>query len=198
MYYEPVLCDFDGTLADSEPVIVNALLAACEELDVRAPEHAALRTCVGPPLEHSLPLILGQEAPIDDVIESYRRHYIEVARHGTELMPGAMETVKAWTAEGIRIGIVSYKPLPILEEILEGIGLAPYLSVLKAPPVSEPPDSKTELLQEALDDLAPFKRRPLFIGDHDADEHAARECGVDFIRYPDISWSQIGARVSEG
>lgn len=143
MYYEPVLCDFDGTLADSEPTIVNALLAACEELGLTAPDDAALRTCVGPPLEHSLPLVLGQKAPIEDVIDSYRRHYIEVARHGTALMPGAMDAVKAWTVGGIRVGVVSYKPLPILEEILEGIGLTPYLSVLKAPPVGDPPGSKS-------------------------------------------------------
>lgn len=111
-------------------------------------------------------------------------------------MPGAMEAVEAWRAAGIRVGVVSYKPLPIIEQIIEGIGLAPYLSVVKAPPVGEPPDSKTALLQGALDELRPFKARPVFIGDHDADARAAKECGIDFIRYPDVSWSEVATRVA--
>lgn len=189
--YEPVLCDFDGTLADSEPVIVNALLAACEELRLQAPDRTALRTCVGPPLEHSLPQVLGDDAPIQDVIESYRRHYIEVAPRGTALMPGVFEAVEAWRAAGIRVGVVSYKPLPILEQILAGIGLTSYLSVIRAPELGNPPDSKTALLQDALAELTAFRAQPVFIGDHSDDARAAHEVGIDFIRYPDRPWQEI-------
>lgn len=131
-----------GQLADSEPVIVAALLAAFEELEVPAPEPAALRTCVGPPLEHSLSLVLGDDAPIHEVIESYRRHYIQVAPHGTALMPGVKEAVESWRAADIRLGVVSYKPLPIVEQIIEGVGLTSYLSEVKAPAVSEPPERR--------------------------------------------------------
>lgn len=44
-------------------------------------------------------------------------------------------------------------------------------------------------------ELQPFRARPVFIGDHDADEHAASECGIDFIRYPDLSWPEIAEKV---
>lgn len=191
MRFEPVLCDFDGTLADSEPVIIAALRSACGEVGIRIPADTALRACIGPPLERTLPEILGGDAPISEVIHAYRRHYMAVAPTGTALMPDALDAVKAWTHEGIRVGIVSYKPLPLIKSILYGLGLSSYMSVLRAPPIGVPPRSKTALLVDALNELQPHQARPVFIGDHLDDELAAAEAGIDFIRYPDSSWSDI-------
>lgn len=189
--YEPVLCDFDGTLADSEPVITMALRDACAELKVPIPPEADLRACVGPPLERSIPELLGTAAPVNDIIAAYRRRYLAVAPTMTSLMPGAQEAIEAWASQEIRVGIVSYKPLPILEAILNSLDLTSYLSVVRAPEAGHPPDSKTALLLDALDELTPFRSRPVFIGDHADDERAADEAGVDFIRYPDSSWQEI-------
>lgn len=106
-------------------------------------------------------------------------------------MPGALDAVKAWVGEGIRVGIVSYKPLPVIQIVLEGIGLSSFLSVLRAPPLDEPPKTKGILLREALEALRPFRAQPVYIGDHVDDETAAGEVGTDFIRYPDSSWQEI-------
>lgn len=195
MRYEPVLCDFDGTLADSEPVITAALRDACRELNVPIPPEADLRACVGPPLERSIPEILGTAAPVNGIIAAYRRRYLAVASKTTRLMPDAKVAMEAWARKGIRVGIVSYKPLPILEAILDGMGLAADLSVVRSPEVGNPPKTKTALLEDALDELTPFHAQPVFIGDHSDDERAAQEVGVDFIRYPDRSWQEIQAIV---
>lgn len=191
MRFEPVLCDFDGTLADSEPVVVAALRAACEEFRVPIPGEADLRACIGPPLEHILPLVLGVDAPITALIPAFRRHYIQAAPTETQLMPGALETIRSWVDDGIRVGVVSYKPHPVIEVVLEGVGLAPFLSVLRAPPLDNPPPTKGLLLQDALDALRPFEARPVYIGDHPDDETAAQEVAIDFIRYPDLTWPDI-------
>lgn len=198
MRYEPVLCDFDGTLADSEPVIVAALRNACSELDVVIPPDADLRACIGPPLERSIPDVLGAAAPVDDIIGAYRRHYISVAPITTRLMPDAQKAIDAWTSKGIRVGVVSYKPLALLQVILTGMGLASCLSVVRAPEIANPLDSKTELLRDALTELMPFRAQPLFVGDHSDDARAAQEAGVDFIRYPDRSWHEIQGIVLGG
>lgn len=189
--YEPVLCDFDGTLADSEPVILAAITSACAEVGVAIPEGADLRACVGPPLERIFPEVLGADVPVPELIAAYRRHYTEVAPSKTELMPGALDAIEAWIDNGIRVGIVSYKPLPVLQVVLGGLGLTPLLSVLRAPPLDEPPQTKAVLLRDALEALRPFRAQPVYIGDHQDDETAAVEVGVDFIRYPDRSWQQI-------
>lgn len=102
------------TLADSAPVSVAALQSACEELAVTIPADADLRECVGPPFERTLPLVLGPEAPVDDIIHTYRSHYMKVAPTQTMLMPDALAAVKCWNQAGIRVGIVSYKPLPLI------------------------------------------------------------------------------------
>ena len=198
MRYEPVLCDFDGTLGDSAPIITAALRDACSELQITIPDGADLNVCVGPPLEVSIPELFGEAAPVNDIIEAYRRHYIKTAPIATQLMPGAGKAIETWRSRGIRVGIVSYKPLPILQVILDGMGLSPNLSVVKAPDIGNPPESKTALLEEALSQLRPHGARPLFIGDHPADESAAREAGVDFIRYPDRSWLEIQKIVLDG
>ena len=182
--YEPVLCDFDGTLANSEPVILAAITAACAEVGVPIPEESDLRACVGPPLERIFPEVLGADVPVPELIAAYRRHYIEAAPSKTELMPGALDAIEAWIDNGIRVGIVSYKPLPVLQVVLEGIGLTPLLSVLRAPPLDEPPETKGVLLRDGLEALSPFRAQPVYIGDHQDDETAAEEVGVDFIRFP--------------
>jgi phosphoglycolate phosphatase len=191
MRFEPVLCDFDGTIADSLPVILGALRSACTELRLSVPSEADLRTCVGPPLERSLPLILGADAPVQNVIDSYRMHYMQVAPTQTRFMPDALSAIRAFHDSGIRVGVVSYKPLPLLEAIMEGMDLARYLSVVRAPTIGDPPESKTRLLLEAIDHLRPFRSEPLFIGDHDDDEQAAKEAAIEFIRYPERSWAEI-------
>lgn len=195
MRFEPVLCDFDGTLADSEPVITAALRDACSELEVPIAPEADLRACVGPPLERSIPEVLGMAAPVNDIIAAYRRRYMAVAPTTTSLMPNAQQAIEAWAKHGIRVGIVSYKPLPILEAILGAMGLTTCLAVVRAPEVGSPPDSKTALLKDALEELTPFRAQPVFIGDHADDARAAQEAEVCFIRYPDRSWQEIQGMV---
>jgi phosphoglycolate phosphatase len=194
--YEPVLCDFDGTLANSTPVIVRAIEMACNEVGVTIPPDADLRTCVGPPLERALPAIFGVDAPVEELIDSYRRHYIRTAPTQTVLMPNALATIESWHRTGIRIGVVSYKPLPVLKTVVQGLGLDRYLSVIRAPDIGKPPPSKNGLLREAVNALLPLRGKPLFIGDHHDDELAARDAGVDFIPYPKHSWLDIRRKVS--
>jgi phosphoglycolate phosphatase-like HAD superfamily hydrolase len=100
---------------------------------------------------------------------------MEVAPTQTRFMPDALPTIKAFHESGIRVGVVSYKPLPLIEAIIDGMGLARYLSVVRAPSLGNPPGSKTRLLLDTIEHLRPFRSQPLFIGDHDDDGQAAKE-----------------------
>jgi len=193
--FDPVLCDFDGTIADSEPVIVSALQAACADLGFEAPPAGVLARCVGPPLERTLPGVLGERAPIQDIIRSYRRHYMAVATTATPLMPGAREALTEFDAEGVQIGIVTNKPLPLIESILEGLSLSPLIDAVSAPALDAPATSKSLLLRSALTDLSPRSSLPIYIGDHDEDEQAAHQVGIRFLRFPESTWAEIRAEV---
>lgn len=71
------------------------------------------------------------------------------------------------------------------------------MDYLRPPPLDEPPDTKGILLREALEALRPFRAQAVYIGDHQDDEAAADEVNVDFIRYPDMAWSDIQRKILE-
>lgn len=189
--FNPVICDLDGTVLDSQPAIVASLRAACAEHSSHIPTDDELARCVGPPLKVGLASILGPEAPFDDLISAYRRHYFATAEANTSAMPEVEQVLEELTDLGIQLGIASYKPREIVEPLLRAARLRRFFKTVKATSLDDHGPTKTELLRSAIEELRMPNARPLFVGDHDEDESAAQQLSVAFVRYPQVSWRQV-------
>lgn len=172
-----VLFDFDGTLADSYPAItasVNHVRARHGLPPLSAEE---VRPHVGRGPDHLLTMTVpGADPKIE--WGHYRAHHPSVLRSGTQLLPGARETLAALRDRQILAGVCSNKPRIFTAELLEFLGLAPFISVVIGP--EDVPRAKPEpdMLNAALSRLDVRPEHALYVGDMVVDIQTARAAGM--------------------
>jgi len=189
--FDPLVCDLDGTILDSRRTIVGCLAASITEVGSPVPSHEELARCVGPPLEISLVRVLGEAAPVHDIIRAYRERYTRVAPAQTELMPDSKAVLVRLANRGVRMGVATHKAAPIAALLLDAHDLTALFDTVIAALPNDAPAAKADLVRAALRELSSPRSRPLYVGDHDDDEAAAADLGIAFARYPDVSWLGI-------
>ena len=127
--------DCDGTLADSEATIVDAIRAAFTEHDLANPARADISAHIG----LSLDAFLAAVAPGVDpekatrIVDSYRQHYarLRTGRGGDPLFPGLAALLPELRENGILLGVATGKSRRGLRKFLEAHGLGPRDGVLR-------------------------------------------------------------------
>lgn len=109
-----VLWDVDGTLADSQAIIVRSFTMACEALSLAAPARQVILSGVGLSLVESVAHSLPHESPETHqrVADAYREAYLDLHARpdfSESLFPGAREALDALEAEGYLLGIATGK-----------------------------------------------------------------------------------------
>jgi phosphoglycolate phosphatase len=132
-----VLFDCDGTLVDSQHMIVATMTEAFAKLGYAAPDHAGVLSIIGLSLPEAVGrLNAGLDAvAVDLVVEAYRDTYQAMKFRLAEtapLYPGALDALKALAAmDDVRLGVVTGKSRRGLEAILETHGIGGLFSVLR-------------------------------------------------------------------
>jgi phosphoglycolate phosphatase len=188
----PLLCDLDGTIADTAPVIFASLRITCAELGIELTPDMELSWSLGPPLNTCLAQLGVSEDVMTQAIEIFERAHLERMEE-IRPMPDADTVLTELASEGVRIGVATIKPQYAAEQVLASIGLTELVDVVHGRENDLDPRTKTDLLRLAIADLP--GPHPLYVGDHDNDELAAKQLGIPFARYPDHSWGQIRAAV---
>lgn len=180
---------------DSAPAITTALRIAFSKCGVELDPTQDLNSFVGPPLDRMLARVIPEPDTVARVLKVYRQEYSRIIEVSTPLMPSADDAVRAFSEAGARLGVVTYKPTPLAEVVLAGAGLRSLFDLVVGTIPGEASRCKAELLQEALIALRPFRRVPVYVGDHAEDREAAARCGVAFIAYGPNNWRDIMRRV---
>lgn len=110
MTVRAVLFDFDGTLADSEPLITGSLVHALRAHGHEVTEER-VRHVFGPPFDVMVRELAGQVtiAEIDAIRTTYFEHYNGVQLPRIQPIDGATELLDALAAAGIALGMVTNK-----------------------------------------------------------------------------------------
>lgn len=199
--WDLVICDLDGTLVDSTPSVVAALVSTLDQLGVTVPADMDLSWCAGPPLHESLGRLLGREDRLDEAIVAYRLHYRSQAWRLTRPIAGAEAAVRRWRDADIELAVCTYKPTPVAIEVLIQADLADYFSLVVGTDLrTDDRRAKTDLLEETLERSSARRERTLYIGDHELDAMAAARSGLAFARAGahGWSWSRLAAEVLTG
>lgn len=111
-----VLFDVDGTLVDSQHMIVAAMDRAFASLDLAPPSRADTLSVVGLSLDEAMERLLGRTAapaPVKALGEAYKAAYFDLRRSGGEqepLYPGTREVLDALAArDDVLLGLATGK-----------------------------------------------------------------------------------------
>ena len=170
-----LLFDLDGTLTDNYAGIAASIVHALGRLDRPAPDAAALRACVGPPLRGSFARFLGTTEPalIERAIAHYRERYAEVGWRENVAYDGAGEALAALHARGARMFLCTSKPTVFATRIVRHFGFDAYLHGVYGADLDGALDDKATLLSHlvAIERIDP--RTATMIGDRANDIRAA-------------------------
>jgi phosphoglycolate phosphatase len=176
--FDLLVFDWDGTLLDSAAAIVEAITAACRDLDLPPPPAERARHVIGlglrDALQHALPELPKSRYP--QLVDRYRHHYL-ARDHELRLFAGAAELIADLSAAGFLLAVATGKSRLGLERALRHSGLGPFFHASRCADecFSKP---HPQMLEELLDELAVAGERALMIGDTTHDLQMARNAGV--------------------
>lgn len=180
--YEAIIFDFDGTVVDTGPGIINSLKYSLEKNGVEIPDEKTLRRFIGPPIYDSFILDYGATPEtVHDFIHGYRERYFTTGIYESELYPGAESLLCALKREGYKIGIASSKPEKLVLNVMDFVGITGLFDFVSATSLDESKHtSKAELISRCAQRLGVTDMsRVLMVGDRCFDLDGAAQVGAD-------------------
>lgn len=187
MKMKTVLFDFDGTLIDTNNLILNSFKYTFDYYGYNFTEEEIL-TFNGPPLIETFSKINKEKA--EDMIQTYRQHNHEHHEQYVTLFPNVIETLETLKAKNIRLGIVTAKMRDGVEHGMKITKLEPYFDTIVTIDDVTNPKPHPEPVIKALQSLQADKESAIMVGDNYHDIEAGNRAGVQTVG---VNWSVKGA-----
>jgi phosphoglycolate phosphatase len=177
-----IVFDFDGTLVDSQHVIIASVRAAFAHWNLPAPADEAIRRIVGLRLVEGLArLAPGLEPARHEALALAYRDQFRLAQADAAareaLFPGVPAMLAALADAGFVLGIATGKSQRGLRAALERYGLASLFTTLQTGDVP-PGKPHPAMLLRAIDDVGVAPEATVMIGDTTFDIEMARSAGA--------------------
>lgn len=182
--------DVDGTLIDSQEMIVRCLQLACRDLSIDCPpSRAQLLSGVGLPLAEAVPKAIPHIDParISEFVTAFRVHYDVLKYQVLELMPlfpGVREMLDELRRKNYQLGIYTSKIKSGLDIVLDQHHIRDYFINIKTPD-DGPGKPDPFLLNRAMAELNVMPENTIFVGDSTYDMLAGRAAGAGTLA---VSW----------
>ena len=120
-----ILFDMDGVLMDSEPLHLRATQLALGDRPQSFTErdNRAFIGATDPEVFRVLRILFDLEASTTELVERKREHLIGLVRTEGRRLPGVPEVPLQLRGTGLRLGLVSASARPVIDAILEAVGL---------------------------------------------------------------------------
>jgi len=180
-----VVFDCDGTLVDSQHLIVDAMRAAFRANGLDEPPAEAVRRVVCLSLGHAVAALPPETgaATWEIVAESYRGAWQELRTlpgFREPLFPGARDLLVGLERDGYLLGIATGKGRRGLETVLARHGLRALFVTLQTAD-DNPSKPHPAMLERAMDETGSRPGETVFVGDTTFDVRMARDAGARAI-----------------
>lgn len=176
-----LIFDLDGTLIDSKLDLAHSVNAARGFLGMPPIENERVYSYVGDGAPVLMRRALGQEASEESVqkaLEYFFGYYREHMLDNTVLYPGVRESLDRLRNKGVKMAVLTNKPVRFSQGIIDGLGLSSYFLRVyggNSFPAKKPDPMGVEtLMREAGVDRA----ATLMVGDSAVDIRTARNAGI--------------------
>lgn len=184
-----VLFDCDGTLVDSQHVIVDAMQAAFDAHGLPKPSPEAVRRVVGLSLHRSMAVLAPDISAADHdlLTERYKQAFIDQRAAGRPqglLYPGAADAIERLLGQGHVLGVATGKSQRGLAATLERFALRDYFTTLQTAD-DAPSKPHPGMVHRAIDETGATPASTVVIGDTTFDVEMAVSAGAAAIG---VSW----------
>jgi len=174
--------DLDGTVVDSQSLIVAAVSAVWRDAGMSPPEADTVRRVVGLSLVEAMARLHPEGAVHEHeaLAQRYKAAFAEAraVQSGVEpLFPGIADALQALDRAGTLLGIATGKGMTGLRNVLDHHGLAGRVVTLQTPDHS-PGKPHPGMLERALAETGVRRQNAVMIGDTTYDMEMARNAGV--------------------
>ena len=185
MKFNTVIFDFDGTVADTNKLIIDSWQHTYRVLTGREQDEDILKATFGEPLAISLENAFPN-VPVDESINIYREHQLEIYEELIEPFNGMPELIKLLKEKGYKVGLLTSRLRPSTMIGLEKFGIVSYFdSIITLENCTKhKPDPEPMLV--ALKSLEAKPEEAIMIGDSLFDIRCAHNAGVEAAL---VSWA---------
>lgn len=177
MRYQAILFDVDGTLTDSEGLLVSSLTEAMEELGLPTPDLDLHALAMRNPKRRVLEVLGAKDTTAG--LECWNRH-LNAMLTDSRLFPGAADAVHALHDRGCRLGVVTARTGAETDADPAMAPLAPLFAVRACAEDTAEHKPHPAPLLHCLVRLNLQPKDALYVGDSPTDAAAARAAGMDF------------------
>ena len=176
-----IVWDFDGTLGDTMPVIVDTARRVLLEFGLSEDDLGDLRRLVGPPFPQAFSMVYGlSEADAAEVTRRYREIYNTLGAAAWPPFPGVPELLADLKRDGRTLAVASSKRTPLLRRCVSDGGMAELFDCVYGKD-SDGKVSKADTVKAAVEAAGFTLRDAVMVGDRHFDVEAAHEAGIPCI-----------------
>ncbi|SEO69110.1 pyrophosphatase PpaX [Amphibacillus marinus] len=187
MKIKTLLFDLDGTLIDTNELIIASFLHTLKKHTGKDYLREEILPFIGPPLIESLTKVDPSNA--NALMETYRAHNLSNHDAYVKAYPTVVATIKKLHKAGYKLGIVTTKITDTARLGLEITGLLPYFDVVIGLDEVEHAKPHPEPVIKALTALGQTPFDAIMIGDNYHDIEAGQNAGT---RTAGVAWSIKG------
>jgi pyrophosphatase PpaX len=182
-----VLFDLDGTLVDTNELIISSFLHTLEQYQPGKYKREDVLPFMGPTLRESFESVDAEQ--VDDMIATYRAFNISNHDLLVKEFNGVYETVRTLKENGYKLGIVTTKMHDVVLKGLRLTKLDEFFEVIVALDHVQKAKPDPEPVQLALKLLGSAPEEAIMVGDNHHDILAGKNAGTMTVG---VAWSIKG------
>lgn len=194
MKYKTILFDLDGTILDTNELIISSFLHTFQTF---FPERTFLREEIIAEMGGTLYDILSRydEDRVEEMVQVYREFNIRTHDEMVTAFPHVLEVITQLKEWGVKLGVVTTKQRNTTEMGLDLTQLRPLMDSIVTLQEVENPKPHPEPVLRAMSELGALPESTLMVGDSSFDIEAAHRAG---IHSAGVAWSLKGEEYLRG
>jgi len=189
--YDTVLFDLDGTILDTNELIIVSFLQALKGAVDEGFNREHIIPSMGAPLEDQMKRFSGLEK-VDHLIDAYREVNLQLHDEYVKLFDQVEEVLEALHSENIKLGVVTTKMRLTTERGLAFTNIAKYMDVVITIDDVKHAKPHPEPVLKAMEALGADPKRTIMVGDSTMDIESGVKAGVTTVG---VAWSLKGGQV---